>query len=152
MGNWWWAREDFDWSNIGVDVVNRPTEIEALNTLAKQAGYLAKVGFDIESLRLTTVEKKVFALELRVSKEDFDVKEFPSVYMKDSSVRKTSKISGYSEVFVMKILKSVTYKSHVAESFGVNIFEPRESEKERAKYNQLYNWWSNYKKTYVRVV
>jgi len=151
MNSFWWAKEDFDWSNIGVDVVNRPTEAMAFNNLAKQADYLVKVGFNMHELQLTPIERELFFLEIKTSKEDFSVKEYPHVYMKDSTVRKVSKLSGKSEVYVMKVLKTVTYKSHLAESFGVDIFAKRESEAERKRRNRLIKWWLNYRKTYRRI-
>ena len=151
INNLWWAKENFDWSNIGVEVITRPTEIEALSNLAKQASYFSKIGFNPDDLKLTDTERKVFLLELKVTKEDFDTKDLSGVYFKDSYVRRVSKLSGYSEPFVMGILKAISRKSYLAEMFGVDIFAKRETKSEYQKRLMLTKKWINYRKNYKRI-
>ncbi len=151
INNLWWAKEDFDWSDIGTDVVVRPTEVEALNNLAKQASYFGKIGFNPDDLKLTDTERKVFLLELEVTKEDFDTKDLSGVYLKDSYVRRVSKLSGYSEPFVMAILKNISRKSYLAEMFGVDIFAKRETKSEYQRRLRLTKKWLEYRRIYRRV-
>jgi len=143
--NIWWCKEDIEWGNIGADVVSRPTELQALNNISQQSKYIRLVGFDINTIRLTNTERKIYVLELEVSSERFDAKNHPLVKIKDSPVRRISKISGYSEPFIMRQLTSVTRKMYLSELFDVNIFEEKEQPHERLRRRKLTQRYNYYK-------
>lgn len=152
MENIWWIKENIDWSNIGVDVVSRPTEIQALNNIAQQAKHIRVIGYDFESIKLTSLEKEIFRLELKVSSEDFDTKDYDNMRIKDSSIRRISKLSGYSEPFVMRKLSSITKKIWLGEVFNIDVFSEKENKNVKEKRYKLTKWWLKYRRTYKRIV
>lgn len=151
MENNWWLREDIEWSNIGVDVVSRPTEIEALNNISQQAKHLRLVGYDFESIKLTSLEKKLFELELFVTSEDFDAKSHHSIKIKDSTIRRISKLTDYSESFIMRKLTNMTRKIWLGEVFHIDVFLEKEKPSERIRRNKLTKKWNEYNAKYKRV-
>ena len=114
----WWLREDIEWSNIGADVVKRPTEITAFRNLSIESNYIRNL--DKWELKLTQDELYIQHLDYLVNDKNFNYKQYKKLYRKDSVVTKISKLSGYSEKHVNRILKNITRKTYLKYILGIN--------------------------------
>lgn len=114
----WWL--DVDWSNIGANVVSRPVEIEALNNINTQVKYINKLSnYD---LSFTKEEIEIIKLDQYVnsSKLDYLKHKKENLYKKDNVITKMSKLSGYSENYINRLLKSITRKIYLLEVLDIN--------------------------------
>lgn len=114
----WWL--DVDWSNIGANVVSRPVEIEALNNINTQVKYINKLSnYD---LSFTKEEIEIIKLDQYVNSSSLDYLKHKkqNLFKKDSVITKMSKLSGYSENYINRLLKSITRKIYLLEVLDIN--------------------------------
>lgn len=141
----WWLNPSIEWSKIGQDNIHRPTETLAFQNIANEAKAINNYGLLKKDLLLTKTEYYIYKLDILVNKETFDTKAY-GVYKKDSSIRKISKVSNYSEPFVLKKLNDISNKIRQAEKIGFNnLNEMLYISKNNSKRNRFKNKINNIK-------
>ena len=150
--NKWYLSPRIDWGNIGADVVNRPTENMAFNNIATESKYIQNI--NKWSIDFTKDELLVMKINIEVTKEDLDYKKYNKLYRVDSVIRKISKVSGYSENYVIRLLNNITKKVYLREILGyednivnlVNGYDSNYNNKENKKYSYINNKRNKYYK------
>lgn len=117
----WWVNPEI-WQNVGSEVVSRPTEHIALSNISLQSKYIRNLSK--WQLDFTEQEILVYRIDKLIHSQDFDIdyyREKYKVYSKDIPVVKISKITGFSEVYVRRILKNISSKVYLCDTLNIEI-------------------------------
>lgn len=137
----WWVKEGL-WDNVGSNVISRPTEHQAISNINLQSKYIRSLSkWD---LQLTFQELEIYRIDRLINHPDFDTEEYSTkeikVYKKDMPIVKISKISGYSQEYCRKLLKSISGKVYLSDVLGIVLdLDKTSSVKEMNKYKNVNN-------------